>query len=85
MMWLGFVDRLENVIADFRPTTARERDHYSTTIMDKHALRLLGSVALARAARGEDDVAALSVLKLLGSEAELRACEQALRPPGRTA
>ncbi|BBX95012.1 acyl-CoA dehydrogenase family protein [Mycobacterium lacus] len=82
MMWLGFVDRLENVIADFRPTTARERDHYSTTIMDKHALRLLGSVALARAARGEDDVAALSVLKLLGSEAELRACEQALEAAG---
>ena len=35
-------------------------------IMDKQALRLLGSVALARAARGEDDVAAISVLKLLG-------------------
>ena len=40
--------------------------------MDYQALRLMGSVALATAARGEDDVAAVSVLKLLGSEAELR-------------
>ncbi|MCV7076378.1 acyl-CoA dehydrogenase family protein [Mycobacterium szulgai] len=82
MMWLGFADRLDNVIADFRPATELERDHYATTIMDKQALRLLGSVALARASRGEDDVAAVSVLKLLGSEAELRAFEQALSAAG---
>ncbi|GAB7145009.1 acyl-CoA dehydrogenase family protein [Mycobacterium riyadhense] len=82
MMWLGFADRLDNVIADFRPTTELDRDHYATTIMDKQALRLLGSVALARAARGEDDVAAVSVLKLLGSEAELRAFEHALSAAG---
>jgi alkylation response protein AidB-like acyl-CoA dehydrogenase len=50
--------------------------------MDKQALRLLGSVALARAARGEDDVAAISVLKLLGSEAELHAFEHALSAAG---
>ncbi|QNI08535.1 acyl-CoA dehydrogenase [Mycobacterium kubicae] len=82
MMWLGFADRLDNMIDDFQPRTALERDHYATTIMDKQALRLLGSVALARAARGEDDVAAISVLKLLGSEAELRASEQALAAAG---
>ena len=82
MMWLGFADRLENVVADWRPTTDLERDQYATTIMDKHALRLLGSAALARAARGEDDVAAISVLKLLGSEAELRATEYALSSAG---
>ena len=78
MMWLGFADRLDNVIADFRPTGALQRDHYATTIMDYQALRLLGSAALARAARGDEDVPALSVLKLLGSEAELRATEHAL-------
>ena len=39
-------------------------------VMDYQALRLLGSAALARTARGEGDVAALSVLKVLGSEAE---------------
>jgi alkylation response protein AidB-like acyl-CoA dehydrogenase len=50
--------------------------------MDKQALRLLGSVALARAARGEDDVAAISVLKLLGSEAELNAAGNALTAAG---
>ena len=82
MMWLGFADRLDNFIADFHPTTALERDHHATAIMDVHALRLLGSVALARAARGEQDVAAVSVLKLLGSEAELRAGQHALHAAG---
>ena len=82
MMWLGFADRMENLLADWRPTTELERDQYASTIMDKQALRLLGSVALARAARGEDDVAAISVLKLLGSEAELRGFEHALHGAG---
>jgi alkylation response protein AidB-like acyl-CoA dehydrogenase len=82
MMWLGFADRLDNMIADFRPATEVERDQYATTIMDKQALRLLGSVALAGAARGEDDTSAISVLKLLGSEAELRAMDLALTSAG---
>ena len=82
MMWLGFADRLDNVISDFQPSNALERDHYATAIMDRQALRLLGSVALARAARGEEDVPALSVLKLLGSEAERQACENALSAAG---
>ncbi|BBY24572.1 acyl-CoA dehydrogenase family protein [Mycobacterium stomatepiae] len=82
MMWLGFADRLDNMIDDFRPGTEVERDQYASTIMDKQALRLLGSAALARAARGEDDVAAISVLKLLGSEAELRGMELALTSAG---
>jgi len=82
MMWLGFADRLDNVLADFHPTNALERDQYATTLMDYQALRLLGSVALARAARGEEDVPALSVLKLLGSEAERQACENALTAAG---
>jgi alkylation response protein AidB-like acyl-CoA dehydrogenase len=82
MMWLGFADRMDNMIADFHPATEVERDQYASTIMDKQALRLLGSVALARAARGEDDVAAISVLKLLGSEAELRGMDLALHSAG---
>jgi alkylation response protein AidB-like acyl-CoA dehydrogenase len=82
MMWLGFADRMDNLIADFHPKTALERDRYATTIMDKQALRLLGSVALAGAARGEDDVAAISVLKLFGSEAELRGFEFAQEAAG---
>lgn len=82
MMWLGFADRMDNMLADFHPVTALDRDQYASTIMDKQALRLLGSVALARAARGEDDTAAISVMKLLGSEAELRICEHALEAAG---
>ncbi|MGZ4585702.1 MAG: acyl-CoA dehydrogenase family protein [Mycobacterium sp.] len=82
MMWLAQAERLENVIADFRPSTALERDHYATLVMDHQALRLLGSAALARAARDEQDVPALSVLKLLGSEAETRATEHALASAG---
>jgi alkylation response protein AidB-like acyl-CoA dehydrogenase len=82
MMWLGFADRLDNVITDFRPANAIERDRHATMIMDLHALRLLGSAALARAARGEEDTASVSVLKLLGSEAELLACQHALDAAG---
>ncbi|MHA7652794.1 acyl-CoA dehydrogenase family protein [Mycobacterium sp. ML4] len=82
MMWLGFADRMDNMLADFRPDGDLDRDQYATTIMDKQALRLLGSVALARASRGEDDTSAISVLKLLGSEAELRISEHALAAAG---
>ncbi len=82
MMWLGFADRMDNLLTDFHPATALDRDHYATLAMDRQALRLLGSVALARAARGEEDVPALSVLKLLGSEAERSAAEHALEAAG---
>lgn len=82
MMWLGFADRMDNMLADFHPAGELDRDRYATTIMDKQALRLLGSVALASASRGEDDTSAISVLKLLGSEAELRISEHALESAG---
>ena len=82
MMWLGFADRMNNLLADFRPTTALQRDQYATLVMDHEALRLLGSAALARAARGEHDTASVSVLKLLGSEAEQRGFEHALAAAG---
>lgn len=82
MMWLGFADRMDNMLADFHPAGELDRDRFATTIMDKQALRLLGSVALARASRGEDDTSAISVLKLLGSEAELRISEYALEAAG---
>ncbi len=82
MMWLGFADRIDNMIADFRPRTELERDQYATTIMDYQALRAMGSAALARAARGEMDTASVSVLKLFGSEAERQAFENALTAAG---
>ena len=82
MMWLGFADRIANSIADTRPSNALERDQLASTIMDYQALRLLGSVGLAQASRGEVDVAAVSIPKLLGAEAEMRAAANALTGAG---
>src|ERR1700687_3205438 len=75
MLWLSYADRLQELVEDFRPSTVADRDRYATLVMDNQALRLLGSVALSRAARGDEDVAALSVLKLFGSEASQTASE----------
>jgi alkylation response protein AidB-like acyl-CoA dehydrogenase len=82
MMWLGFADRIDNMISDFRPATPLERDQYATIVMDYQALRAMGSISLARAARGEVDVAAVSVLKLFGSEAEMNAASNILTAAG---
>ncbi|MBB3602913.1 alkylation response protein AidB-like acyl-CoA dehydrogenase [Mycolicibacterium sp. BK556] len=82
MMWLGFADRIANMIGDFEPRTPLEKDQYASMIMDYQALRLMGSSGLAKAARGESDVASVSVVKLFGSEAELRASEYALAAAG---
>jgi alkylation response protein AidB-like acyl-CoA dehydrogenase len=82
MMWLGFADRIDNLISDFRPATPLERDQYATIVMDYQALRAMGSISLAKAARGEVDVAAVSVLKLFGSEAELNASSNILTAAG---
>ncbi len=82
MMWLGFADRIANCIRDFQPTTALERDQYASTIMDYQALRLLGSVGLAKASRGEVDVASVSIPKLFGAEAEMRSFDLALTAQG---
>jgi alkylation response protein AidB-like acyl-CoA dehydrogenase len=82
MMWLGFADRIANMIGDFEPATPLEKDQYASMVMDYQALRLMGSSGLAKAARGESDVASVSVVKLFGSEAELRASEYALAAAG---
>ncbi|MGN2639983.1 acyl-CoA dehydrogenase family protein [Nocardia takedensis] len=82
LLWLSFADRLRDLVADFHPVTTLDRDHYARLVLDTQALRLLGSAALAKAARGEQDVAALSVLKLLGSEAVQSASEHALSAVG---
>jgi alkylation response protein AidB-like acyl-CoA dehydrogenase len=82
MLWLSYADRLQEFVEDFRPRTVLDRDRYATLVMDNQALRLLGSEALARAARGEEDAAALSVLKLFGSEASQMASEYALSAAG---
>ncbi|GAA4810785.1 acyl-CoA dehydrogenase family protein [Streptomyces ziwulingensis] len=82
LMWLGEAERMARAVGDFRPATPLQKDWYATLVMDLQALRLLGSAALARAARGEQDVPALSVLKVLGSEGSQRALERALEAAG---
>jgi alkylation response protein AidB-like acyl-CoA dehydrogenase len=82
LLWLMFADRLDDLVADFHPTGPIERDQYATLLMDARALRLLGSAALAREARGEQDVPSLSILKLLGAEAVQVATEHALAAEG---
>jgi alkylation response protein AidB-like acyl-CoA dehydrogenase len=82
MLWMGYADQLRELTVDFRPSGSLDRDRYATLAMDCEALRLLGSVAIARAARGNEDVASLSVLKLLGSEAVQSATEYVLSATG---
>jgi alkylation response protein AidB-like acyl-CoA dehydrogenase len=82
MLWLSYADRLQELVEDFRPHTVLDRDRYATLVMDNQALRLLGSMALASAARGDENAAALSVLKLFGSEASQTATEYALAAAG---
>ncbi len=82
LMWMAFANRLGQLVDGYRPSGVVDRDHYATVVMDWQALRLLGSAALARAARGEVDVAALSVLKVFGSEAEQNAYRQVLEAAG---
>jgi alkylation response protein AidB-like acyl-CoA dehydrogenase len=78
MLWMDYVNLLRSLAKDFDPSGTLQRDHYATLVMDAQALQLLGSAAIAQAARGEEDVPAQSVLKLLGSEALQRATEDAL-------
>jgi alkylation response protein AidB-like acyl-CoA dehydrogenase len=82
MLWMDYADMLHALCVEFRPSGAVQRDHYATLVMDRYAMRLMGSASLAKAARGEEDVPAQSVLKLLGSEAMQRACEGALNAEG---
>jgi alkylation response protein AidB-like acyl-CoA dehydrogenase len=82
MLWLSYADRLQELVEDFRPWSALDRDRYATLVMDNQALRLMGSIALARAARGDEDAAGLSVLKLFGSEASQTASEHAMSASG---
>ncbi|MGO9508733.1 MAG: acyl-CoA dehydrogenase family protein [Mycobacterium sp.] len=82
LMWLAFANRLEQLLEDFRPVDELNNGHYATIVMDYCALRLLGSAALGRAARGDVDVPGLSVLKVFGSEAEQNALRHALDATG---
>ncbi|BDB45011.1 MULTISPECIES: acyl-CoA dehydrogenase family protein [Mycobacterium] len=82
MLWMDYANLLDQMTIDFTPAGPLQRDRYATLVMDARAMQLLGSAAMAKAARGEEDVPAQSVLKLLGSEALQRASEDALNASG---
>src|SRR6478735_7750731 len=82
MLWLSYADRLRDLLEDFPPSTELGRDRDATLAMDNQALRLLGSAGLARAARGEEDVPGMAVLKLFGAEAAQAASEHTLAAAG---
>ena len=82
MLWMDYADMLHALCVESRPSGPLQGDRYATLVMDRYAMRLMGSASLAKAARGEEDVPAQSVLKLLGSEAMQRACEDTLNAQG---
>ncbi|MBB2991879.1 alkylation response protein AidB-like acyl-CoA dehydrogenase [Mycolicibacterium iranicum] len=82
MMWMSFADRMGQALVTYRPDGMLDRDRIATIAMDLQALRLLGSAALGQAARGERDIPAVSVLKVLGSEAEQQAYAHMLEASG---
>ncbi|WP_443677794.1 acyl-CoA dehydrogenase family protein [Mycobacterium angelicum] len=82
MLWMDYANLLDEMTIDYRPRGHLDRDRFATLVMDARAMQLLGSAAMAKAARGEEDVPAQSVLKLLGSEALQRASEEALNARG---
>jgi len=53
MLWMDYADMLHALCVEFRPSGAVQRDHYATLVMDRYAMRLMGSASLAKAARGK--------------------------------
>ena len=82
LLWLSYADRLDEYLADWQPKSELDRDRYATLVLDTWALKLLGSAEMSRAARGDDRPSAMSVLKLLGSEAIQSAGDSALSAVG---
>jgi alkylation response protein AidB-like acyl-CoA dehydrogenase len=78
MLWVSFAERLDDLIRD----SPSDGEWYATLQMDLQALRLLGYQQLAGALSGTSDPAAVSVLKLFGSEAVQRASLHAMESHG---
>jgi alkylation response protein AidB-like acyl-CoA dehydrogenase len=76
MLWLGFAERLDDLIVHGGAALAEQRltgdalvlDWFGNLVVDAYALRLLGYRTLAKARRGVE-ATEQSILKLLGSEA----------------
>lgn len=78
MLWVSYAERLEDLIRD----SPSGNEWYATLQMDLQALKLLGYQQLAAALAGTANPAAVSMLKLLGSEAVQHAARHAMREHG---
>jgi alkylation response protein AidB-like acyl-CoA dehydrogenase len=65
MLWVSYAGRLEDLLRD----SPSDSEWYATVQMDLQALRLMGYQQLAATMNGTANPAAVSVLKLFGSEA----------------
>jgi alkylation response protein AidB-like acyl-CoA dehydrogenase len=78
MLWVSYAERLDDLIRD----SPSDGEWYATLQMDLQALRLLGYQQLGGALSGTSNPAAVSVLKLFGSEAVQRASLHAMESHG---
>ena len=78
MLWVTFAERLADLVRD----SPSDGEWYATLQMDLQALRLMGYEQLAGAINGTGNPAAVSVLKLLGSEAVQHASRHAMEEHG---
>jgi alkylation response protein AidB-like acyl-CoA dehydrogenase len=78
MLWVSFAERLDDLLRD----SPSENEWYATVEMDLQALRLMGYQQLAGAMSGTANPAAVSVLKLFGSEAVQHAARHAMEEHG---
>lgn len=91
-LWLGYADRLEDLVARAAEVIEREGltddsltlDWYGQLLVDQQALRLLGFRTLGGAAHGVE-TREMSILKLHGSEAVQRATLHVLEAMGEDA
>jgi alkylation response protein AidB-like acyl-CoA dehydrogenase len=89
MLWLGYSQRLDEVVSAFRAVAAgsplgddpRVRDWFATAALDAQAVKLLGYRTLAQAERGVVSNEQ-SILKLFSSEAVQRAVGNVLEALG---
>jgi alkylation response protein AidB-like acyl-CoA dehydrogenase len=78
MLWVSYAERLDDLLRD----SPSENEWYATLQMDLQALRLMGYQQLAGAMSGTANPAAVSVLKVFGSEAVQRSARHAMEEHG---
>jgi alkylation response protein AidB-like acyl-CoA dehydrogenase len=78
MLWVSYAERLADLIRD----SPSDGEWYATVQMDLQALKLLGYQQLAAALAGTAHPAAVSLLKLFGSEAVQRGALHAMQEHG---